>query len=385
MNLVKCAENKMPAPSVIPGITCEQVHKARAFHSSFPEYSPTPLVDCRPLAEIFGVKNVYVKDESKRFGLNAFKILGASFAMGEYLRSLFGLAEAGFDKLKAVSAKRKIPFFAATDGNHGRAVAWTASKLGQPACIYMPKGSSPERLENIRKTGARAEILDMNYDDAVRFAAAEAEAENGVIIQDTAWDGYEEIPQHIMEGYGVIADEILEQTEMPTHVILQAGVGSFAAGIAGMISDYCGTHNVCMPEIIIAESDKADCYYKSACVGDGKPQKVGGDMQTLMAGLACGEPNTIAFELLKSRADFFASCDDKVSADGMRILSSVGIVSGESGAVTCGLLAQACLYDTGLKEMLNINENSRVLLISTEGNTDRQRYRDIVWFGRSAL
>ncbi|MGN1120228.1 MAG: diaminopropionate ammonia-lyase, partial [Oscillospiraceae bacterium] len=279
----------------------------------------------------------------------------------------------------------KPMFVTATDGNHGRAVAWTAAKLGQPASIYMPQGSSEERLKNIKATGAYAEITDMNYDDAVRFAAAQAEKTGGVIIQDTAWAGYEEIPLHIMEGYGVIADEVLECGFMPTHVFLQAGVGSFAGGIAGAFRDYCKASGRQMPRIIVAESDQADCYYRSAAAADGKPRFVGGEMRTLMAGLACGEPNPIAFDILRNEAACFVSCGDKVAADGMRILSSMGVTSGESGAVTCGILAHICMEIPELKTKLGLDERSRVLLISTEGDTDKQRYQDIVWFGRSNL
>lgn len=380
--------NTMPPAEIIPEITAEQAKAARAFHSSFPEYEKTPLVKADSLARLLSLDKVYVKDESYRFGLNAFKVLGASYAMGRYIGDKAGLSadELTLDSVKKCSETLgKIPFFAATDGNHGRAVAWTAEKLGQPAEIYMPIGSSKERLDNIKATGAYAEITDMNYDDAVRFAADRAAKNGGVIIQDTAWEGYTKIPRHIMEGYGVIVDEVLEDIEMPTHIFLQAGVGSFAAGVTGCIYDYCKKSGNRMPKIIVVESDKADCYYKSAVADDGKARFVGGEMRTLMAGLACGEPNTTAFELLKSRADCFVSCDDKISADGMRILSTFGITSGESGAVTCGLLTHICMEHSELRRLLSLDKSSRVLLISTEGNTDKERYRDIVWFGRSSL
>ncbi|EGT3911816.1 diaminopropionate ammonia-lyase, partial [Clostridioides difficile] len=238
--------------------------------------------------------------------------------------------------------------------------------------------------------GADASITDLNYDDAVRLANDYAEADDhGVMVQDTAWDGYEEIPAWIMQGYGTMAKEAIEQlkeygVDRPTHVFVQAGVGSLAGAVQGYVASI---YDEC-PITVVVEADEADCYYKSAEAGDGKPRFVGGDMPTIMAGLACGEPNTIGFEVLKNYSSAFVSAPDWVSAKGMRILGNPlrgdeKVISGESGAVTTGALVSILESEDlkDLREALKLDENSKVLLISTEGDTDPDKYRDIVWNG----
>ncbi|EGT4968566.1 TPA: diaminopropionate ammonia-lyase [Clostridioides difficile] len=373
----------------------EEITKVRNFHKSFPQYKETPLVNLEGLAKKLGVAGVYVKDESYRFGLNAFKVLGGSYSMGRYLAQRLDtdISELGYDKLTSKEIKEKlgeITFFTATDGNHGRGVAWTANKLGQKSVVLMPKGSSEFRLNKIKGEGADASITDLNYDDAVRLANDYAEADDhGVMVQDTAWDGYEEIPAWIMQGYGTMAQEAIEQlkeygVDRPTHVFVQAGVGSLAGAVQGYVASI---YDEC-PITVVVEADEADCYYKSAEAGDGKPRFVGGDMPTIMAGLACGEPNTIGFEVLKNHAAAFVSAPDWVSAKGMRTLGNPlngdeKVISGESGAVTTGLLVAAMEREdlADLRKDLKLDENSRILLISTEGDTDPDKYRSIVWDG----
>ncbi|HBE9436199.1 TPA: diaminopropionate ammonia-lyase [Clostridioides difficile] len=373
----------------------EEITKVRNFHKSFPQYKETPLANLEGLAKKLGVAGVYVKDESYRFGLNAFKVLGGSYSMGKYLAQRLDtdISELGYDKLTSDEIKEKlgeITFFTATDGNHGRGVAWTANKLGQKSVVLMPKGSSEFRLNKIKGEGAEASITDLNYDDAVRLANDYAEADDhGVMVQDTAWDGYEEIPAWIMQGYGTMAQEAIEQlkeygVDRPTHVFVQAGVGSLAGAVQGYVASI---YDEC-PITVVVEADEADCYYKSAEAGDGKPRFVGGDMPTIMAGLACGEPNTIGFEVLKNHAAAFVSAPDWVSAKGMRTLGNPlngdeKVISGESGAVTTGLLVAAMEREdlADLRKDLKLDENSRILLISTEGDTDPDKYRSIVWDG----
>ncbi|HBG0443264.1 diaminopropionate ammonia-lyase [Clostridioides difficile] len=373
----------------------EEITKVRNFHKSFPQYKETPLANLEGLAKKLGVAGVYVKDESYRFGLNAFKVLGGSYSMGKYLAQRLDtdISELGYDKLTSDEIKEKlgeITFFTATDGNHGRGVAWTANKLGQKSVVLMPKGSSEFRLNKIKGEGADASITDLNYDDAVRLANDYAEADDhGVMVQDTAWDGYEEIPAWIMQGYGTMAQEAIEQlkeygVDRPTHVFVQAGVGSLAGAVQGYVASI---YDEC-PITVVVEADEADCYYKSAEAGDGKPRFVGGDMPTIMAGLACGEPNTIGFEVLKNHATAFVSAPDWVSAKGMRTLGNPlngdeKVISGESGAVTTGLLVAAMEREdlADLRKDLKLDENSRILLISTEGDTDSDKYRSIVWDG----
>lgn len=371
----------------------EEVSKAKNFHESFLEYDKTPLVELDNLAKKVGLKGIYLKDESYRFGLNAFKVLGGSFAMGRYLADKLGedIKDLPYEKLTSDEVREKlgdITFVTATDGNHGRGVAWTANRLKQKSVVYMPKGSSLQRLNNIKAEGADASITDLNYDDAVRLAAKYADEHNGLMVQDTAWEGYEKIPAWIMQGYGTMALEALDQLNAikvikPTHIFVQAGVGSLAGAVQGFFASEFGEE---CPKTIIVESNLADCFYKSAIADDGEARFVGGDMQTIMAGLACGEPNTIGWEVLKNHSTAFVSCPDWVSAKGMRILGNPlkgdeKVTSGESGAVTTGLLYEIMTNEDykDLKEALELNENSRVLLFSTEGDTDPEKYREIVW------
>ena len=380
-------------PCPLMGI--EEVEKARAFHRSFPRYAETPLVCLSHLAERLGVRGIYVKDESKRFGLNAFKVLGGSYAMAKYIAGILGVDVSAlpYERLISQEVRDKIgevTFFTATDGNHGRGVAWAANQLGQKSVVYMPHGSSPYRLEKIRAEGATATIEDMNYDDAVRLADQNAQlVPNGVVIQDTAWDGYEEIPGWIMQGYGTMAMEADEQIKAcgdnPTHVFVQAGVGSLAGAVQGYFAEVYGEG---CPVTAVVEPHAANCHYKSALAG--RYEIVGGEMQTIMAGLACGEPNTISWEILKDRVSAFVSCPDWVAARGMRMSAvpmagDAPIVSGESGAVGLGLLAAIMQTEDenleGLRDQLGLDADSVVLLFSTEGDTDPQKYEEIVWDG----
>lgn len=373
----------------------KEVSKAKSFHGSFPQYERTPVASLDNLAKEIGLGGIYLKDESYRFGLNAFKVLGGSFAMAKYIAKKLetDISELDYEKIISDEVRDKlgeITFVTATDGNHGRGVAWTANKLKQKSVIYMPIGSSLTRLAHIQAEGAEASITDMNYDDAVRFAAKYAEENNGLMVQDTAWEGYEEIPTWIMQGYGTMALEASEQLkeikiEKPTHVFVQAGVGSLAGAVQGFFASEFGED---CPTTVIVESNLADCFYKSAVAGDGKAYAVGGDMQTIMAGLACGEANTIGWEVLKSYSSAFVSCPDWVSANGMRILGNPlkddrKVISGESGAVTTGLLYEIMTNPDykELKEDLKLDETSKVLLFSTEGDTDPAMYRKIVWKG----
>jgi len=197
-----------------------EIEKAMNFHRTFPDYQPTPLRELKQLAKNLGVGGIFVKDESYRFGLNAFKALGGSYAIGRYLAQRLNkdISELPYDVLTSPEVKQQlgdITFATTTDGNHGRGIAWTARQLGQKSVVYMPKGSSQYRLEKIRGEGARAEITDLNYDDAVRMTAIEAEKKGWVVVQDTSWEGYEEIPSWIMQGYGTMSAEALEELNTP--------------------------------------------------------------------------------------------------------------------------------------------------------------------------
>lgn len=395
MDKIKWVKNEMPQTKdgYLPLMDEGNMKKARRFHQSFPQYSETPLADLKEMANYLGVKDFFVKDESYRFGLNAFKVLGGSYAIANYIAEETGkdVADLGYDTLTSQKLKDEFgqaTFFTATDGNHGRGVAWAANKLGQKAVVLMPKGSAKSRFDNIAKEGAKVTIEDVNYDECVRMANQMAEeTEHGVMVQDTAWEGYEKIPTWIMQGYGTMASEAGEQLakaeKRPTHIFIQAGVGSLAGAVIGYFANLYRDNP---PKMIVMEAQAADCLYQSALGKDGKIRFVEGDLQTIMAGLACGEPNTISFDILENHVDAFVSCPDWVAAKGMRMLAAPlkgdpQVISGESGAVGMGLVATLMQDEAyrNLKDFLGLNEDSEVLMFSTEGDTDPENYKHIVW------
>lgn len=398
MEAIKWAVNKMPKTedAQLKVMALCEVEKARRFHESFPQYSITPLVKLERMADRLGLGQVYIKDESYRFGLNAFKVLGGSFAMARYIAQQLGkdVSELPYNVLTSQALQTQFgqaTFFTATDGNHGRGVAWAANKLGQKSVVLMPKGSTQTRLKNILAEGATATIEEYNYDECVRMAADMAQkTKNGIMVQDTAWDGYEEIPAWIMQGYGTMAMEANEQLETfgcdrPTHVFIQAGVGSLAGAVQGYFANRYPENP---PKVIVVEADAAACLYKGADKGDGRIQIVDGDMETIMAGLACGEPNTISWDILKNHVDTFISTPDWAASKGMRMLAApikgdTAVTSGESGAAPFGTLAAIMCMDEykELRTDLGLHKDSKVLLFSTEGDTDPQRYESIVWDG----
>lgn len=372
-----------------PDFGPEAAETVRRFHRSFPEYAPTPLRKLSALAEKLDVAGIAVKDESTRFGLNAFKVLGGSYAIGHHIAEMLGLDPALMtrDLLISEDTRKKLgdlTFITATDGNHGRGVAWTANQLRQHCVVYMPAGTAAERLQNIQLLGADASIPGPGYDDCVRLAAKHAGENGWILTQDTSWPGYEEIPLRIMQGYTTMALEATEQlgNTIPTHVFLQAGVGSMAGAVAAFLVARYGQDR---PKIIVVEPHSADCVYRTAKAGDGKLHPVTGPMETIMAGLACGEACPLAWDLLKDYADAFVTIPDSFARRGMQVLGTpVGTdpvtVSGESGASGFGLALQL-LSDPALretKEALGINKNSRILCFSTEGATDRENYDRIM-------
>ncbi len=399
MKPIQWAKNEMPKTedSQLKVMALDEIKKARTFHESFPQYSTTPLAKLNNMASYLGLKELYVKDESYRFGLNAFKVLGGSFAMAKYIAKQTNkdVSELPYKVLTSDKLREEFgqaTFFTATDGNHGRGVAWAANRLKQKAVVFMPKGSTKTRFDNIAKENATVTIEEVNYDECVRMAAAAAaKTPNGVVVQDTAWDGYEEIPAWIMQGYGTMAMEATEQLnedgcDRPTHVFVQAGVGSLAGAVTGYFTNRYPENP---PKIVVAEAAAAACLYKGAAAKDGKIRIVEGDLETIQAGLACGEPNTISWDILKNHVTVFAACPDWVSTKGMRLLAAPfkgdpQVISGESGAVPTGLLASIMEMEEykDLKDYLQLDENSRVLVFSTEGDTDPDRFKEIVWEGK---
>ena len=301
-----------------PLMSEENVLEALAFHRSFPQYSVTPLHKLSELADYLSLGSIYVKDESYRFGLNAFKVLGGSFAMVKYISKRTGIPVSELP-YKVLSSK---------------------------------KFKAKTRLNNIRKENADAEILDLNYDESVRYVNEMAKKDpNGVMVQDTAWRGYTDIPSWIMQGYGTLSIEadrqmIADGCEYPTHVFIQAGVGSLAGSVAGYFAE---KYKDTKPVICVVEAGAADCLLRSARRGDGKIVRVRGKLDTIMAGLSCGAPCTIGWHILKNHAAGFAGTPDWMSAMGTRIYgvpldNDPQIVSGESGSVTMGFLYAVMMY-----------------------------------------
>lgn len=379
------------AAPMLAALAPEEVAPAEAFHRSMPGYAPTPLVPLPGLAARLGVASVLVKDESHRFELNAFKVLGGSYAIARHLAERLGvdIADLTYDALVSPQTREAlgpVTFVTATDGNHGRGVAWTAAQLGQRCVVHMPAGSATERLENIRALGAEADVTDLNYDDAVRLAAREAEENGWVLIQDTSWDGYEDIPRAIIQGYTTMLAETVEQAAAlpgaptPTHVIVQAGVGALATATVGAIVHAYGTTAEGGPRIIVVEPERAACLFETLRAKDGQIHAVTGDLDTIMAGLACGEPVTVGMDLLADAVFAAVSIPDSVAAEGMRVLAAEGIVSGESGAAGVGL-AHALLSDPDRADQaraLGLDADSVLLFLSTEGATDLAGYEAIV-------
>ena len=373
----------------------DNVRKARKFHREIPGYKMTPLRSMPNLAQMLGLGGIYIKDEAQRLTLNSFKVLGGSYAVSRYIQKMLGLSdeETTYEYLTSPECHAKLgnlTFAAATDGNHGRGIAWASMKLGLPCVIYVHKETSQARIDAIRGYGATVEIIDGNYDDAVRKMAEDAAANGWTVISDTSWPGYTEIPTWIMQGYSTLMLEAQEQLlgvglSKPSHVFVQAGVGAMAASVIGF---YTALFPEDPPIFIVVEPDKAACVFESIKAGDGKCHSVKGALDTIMAGLACGDPSPIAFDILEHTADFFLSIPDYIAARGMRILScplhgDPFIISGESGAAPLGAL-YSVMTDKGaadLREKMKLGPDSTVFMVNTEGNTDPKHFRQIIWDG----
>ena len=367
--------------------TEQDVRNALRFHRSIPFYRETPLVSLRHAAREHRVDSILVKDESPRFGLNAFKGLGGSYCMFRILCEKLSLdpytaVYADFLQEDVRARCAGMTFVTTTDGNHGKGVSWAAKLFGCKARVFMPKGTVEARRRAIEEAGsAIAEITEWNYDRTVRYAASLAEQNGWILIQDTAWDGYEQYPAWIIEGYLTLAAESVSQMNglSPTHIFLQAGVGSMAAGIEAY---FINRNNENPPLVSIVEPKASACIYESALAGDGKAHTVTGNPVTIMAGLNCGTPCSTIWPILRDCSAYFCACDDAVTEQGMRAYAhpagtDAAVISGESGAVTYGLLL-SILESDELRSLFRINKDSVVLLISTEGDTDPDGYRRVV-------
>ncbi|MCA9896951.1 MAG: diaminopropionate ammonia-lyase [Ardenticatenaceae bacterium] len=387
-------EGSSAAHNLLPdGVT----HDTRAFHAQIPGYEMTPLKRLPHLASRLGLGSIWVKDESARMRLNAFKALGGSYAIYRFICQKLSLPRLSFAELMSDEIRARlgdITFASATDGNHGKGLAWATQKLGFSCVIYVHKQTSQARMKAISEYGAEVRVVDGNYDDAVRQCERDARDNGWQVISDTSWPGYEDIPRWVMQGYTTLLGETQEQLAAqgmvkPTHIFLQAGVGAFAAA---MIAFYEKLFGAAAPISVVVEPRTAACLHHSMEIGDGQPHAVTGDLDTIMAGLACGEPSPLAWQILWDCADFIVTTPDYVAAKGMRMYGvplkgDPYVISGESGAVTLGALAFIMEYAgaAALREKLQLDENSQVLLINTEGNTDPDYFRNVVWEGVFAV
>jgi diaminopropionate ammonia-lyase len=339
----------------------------RALHRRLPEYAPTPVVDLPEMARALGLGSVTAKIETERFGLPAFKILGASWAIyRELCRRVPGIEqrwETLDDLREAISPLGDVTFVAATDGNHGRAVAHMASLLGQRAHILVPAGMAQARIEAIEGEGATVEIVDGTYDDAIARSARMA-SETHLVISDTSWDGYEEVPRDVIDGYSTIFTELEEQLRhTPTQMFVQMGVGALGTAAIRSAMDW-------EAKVVSVEPADAACILSSLRAKE--PVEVPGPHRSIMAGLNCGLPSPIAWPTLWTGIDLALAIPDDAARKAMRVLARAGVVAGETGAAGLGgLLSLAASGDwERMRAYLKIDERSHVLVLVTEGATD---------------
>ena len=365
----------------------EAAQNALRFHRTIPAYEETPLVSLQCAAKRYNVDSVFVKDESFRFGLKAFKGLGGSYCMFRILCEKLGLDPAASDYSTFLDEKirecvSQTEFVTATDGNHGKGVSWAAKLFGCKAHVFMPKGTVEARRLAIENAGsADATITEWNYDRTVQYAASLAEKNGWILIQDTSWEGYEQIPQWIIEGYLTLAAEAVAQMDgkRPTHIFLQAGVGAMAGGIEAY---FVNRYREEKPLVTIVEPEVAACIYQSALAGDGEMHSISGNPRTIMAGLNCGTPCGVVWPILRDCSAAFCACTDEITEKGMQAYAKPfgtdpAVVSGESGAVTYGLLLEILQSDS-LRKQFRIQNDSVIFLINTEGDTDPEGYKRIV-------
>ncbi len=356
-----------------------------AFHIRMPAYSPTMLFDVPDLASKLGVKRVLVKAETRRMGLPSFKILGASWATYRALCDHLGYEPEPWRNINELAANlahlRPFKLASATDGNHGRAVAFMARLLGFDCHIFVPRGMVEARIQAIRSEGALVTVVNGSYDDAVARSAEEA-GSDCLVISDTSWEGYEDTPARVIEGYATIFNEIddaidASAIDRPDIVVVPMGVGAFMA--AGITHYRCHEHQ---PTIIGVEPIDANCVQASAEAGS--IANVPGPHESIMVGLNCGTPSLIAWPRLAAGIDWFASVSDDAARMAMSDLAAVGIVAGETGAAALAGLS-AIVADPSWAEVADDPAQATVLLIVTEGATDPESYAEIVGRGHETV
>ncbi|MGA1938795.1 MULTISPECIES: diaminopropionate ammonia-lyase [unclassified Arcobacter] len=361
-------------------LSLEGFEKASKEITSWDGFEQTPLVSLDDLAKQTGVSKLYYKNEHYRFSLKSFKALGGAYAVANLL--INKLKEQGIEanskdllsgKYKDITSK--ITVSCATDGNHGKSVAWGASIFGCNCEIFIHSHVSVTREKEIAKYGAIMHRIEGNYDDSVHEASRVANEKGFFTVSDTSYEGYTEVPKDVMQGYTIMVDEALRQMgEKPTHVFLQGGVGGMAAAVVSFIHETYGENS---PIFVMIEPTNADCLLQSA--RNGEPTVVHGDLDTVMAGLSCGEVSLLAWKILEHTTKAFFSIPDEPIAETMKYLASLPnpVVAGESAvAGLAGFMITQ--FDEEYRKILQLDENSKVLFLGTEGDTDEQIYTELV-------
>lgn len=364
----------------------ERLAAALAEISAWPGYRPTPLVTLPGLAAALGLSEVRYKDEGARFSLQSFKALGGAYAVLTILKREVAAATGAVPDTAALAdgrhaaLTRRVTVATATDGNHGRSVAWGAQMFGCGCIIYLHAHVSDTREREIASYGAQIRRVPGNYDDSVRQCAADAARSGWHLVADTSANGGAEIPSVVMQGYTVLVDEIMSTDVEPTHVLVPGAVGGLAAAV---LATYWERQGATRPRIVVVEPMKADCIARSLAAG--RPTAVPGDIETFMACLAAGEVSPVAWDILGPALDDVLTIPDEAAMDAMRLLAAgldgdPPLVSGESGAATtAGLVAAA--RDPAAREAIGLGADSRVVLIGSEGATDRETYDRVVGGG----
>lgn len=381
----RCRRDEPHGPRRAAILNAQALAAAQAEVGSWPGHAVTPLHALRGLAARLGVGALHYKDEGPRFGLGSFKALGGAYAVGRLLcRELgarLGRAVAMRELLHDAAlreAAAQITVTCATDGNHGRSVAWGARMFGCRCVIYIHATVSEGRKAAIAAYGAQVVRTAGNYDASVHQAAADARAAGWFVVSDTSYPGYMDIPRDVMQGYQImVAEAAAALPQWPTHVFVQAGVGGLAAAVCAWFWERDAAHR---PVFVVVEPDRADCLLRSARAGT--PVAVTGELDTLMAGLACGEVSLLAWDILEAGADAFCSVPDEGAVAAMRLLArpqdgDPPVVAGES-AVAGLAAAIAAMQDARARAALGLGADSRLLFFGSEADTDPALYRELV-------
>jgi len=350
--------------NILKIVTKEMIEDSIKVISNWNDYQPTPLIELNKLANLIGVKKIYYKDESKRFTLKSFKALGGAFAVE-----------------KVANGRKNITVATATAGNHGRSVAWGAQKLGLNCKIFISEYVSESRANAMREFGANVVRVKGNYDNSLKECIAQSQKNNWEIVQDTAWSGYELIPQYIMAGYTIMMKEIFDQinNDVISHVFLQAGVGGMAGAMIAGIVKFSNS----IPKIIIVEPEDADCVLKS--IKNNEPTTIKVEKESIMGGMSCGEVSKVAWNILKLSTNYCVTIPDTMVARVSSLLANKKFSKNKIEAGECatpGIIAlKGICFNQELKNKIKLNKNSKVLVFGCEGATDEKMYNKLLKLG----